>query len=270
MPKQEKLEGLEYYLNEYGVPLLKAVIILIIGLIVIKQVTKIVSKGFEKRGFDITLSKFLTNLISWGLKTLLVITVMGVVGIPMTSFVAILGAAGLAIGLALQGTLANFAGGVLQMVFRPYKIGDLIETQGELGVVKEIQIFNTILTTPQNRRIIIPNGPIMNGNIKNYSTEEIARVDLKIGISYEADIKQAKEVILETLKTNELILNDPAITVGVCELADSAIVLDVRPFCKTADYWTVFYKSMEDIKYKLDEVGIGIPYPQMDVHINNN
>lgn len=270
MPKQEEITGLEFYLNEYGVPALKAIIILIVGLIIIKQVVKLAGKSIDKKGFDQSLGKFLTNLLSWGLKALLVVTVMGVVGIPMTSFVAILGAAGLAIGLALQGTLANFAGGVLQMIFRPYKIGDFVEIQGESGTVKEIQIFHTVLTTPQNRRIIIPNGPVMNGNIKNYSVEDIARVDLQIGISYDADIKQAREIILNILNNYEEVLNEPATTVNVAELADSAIVLNVRPYTKTPDHWTVYWRALEDIKYKLDEANIGIPYPQMDVHVTNN
>lgn len=269
MPKQDQLNGLEYYLNEYGVPALKAIIILVIGLILIKQIVKLITKTFKKRGLEESLSKFLVSLISWGLKILLVITVMGVVGIPMTSFVAILGAAGLSIGLALQGTLANFAGGVLQMVFRPYKVGDLIETQGELGTVKDIQIFNTVLISLDNKTIIIPNGSIMNGNITNYSTEGKIRVDLKVGISYDADIKKAKEVLLDVMKNNNVVLKEPSATVNVGELGDNAVILEVRPYTKPEHYWEVFFGILEEAKYNLDKEGIGIPYRQMDIHINN-
>lgn len=270
MPNQQELTGLEFYINKYGIPALTAIITLIVGLFIIKMIVKYTKKVMLAKDLDATLTGFLTNLISWGLKILLVITVAGIVGIPMTSFVAILGAAGLAVGLALQGTLANFAGGVLLMIFKPYKVGDVIEAQGELGSVKSIQIFTTVLLSPENKTIFIPNGAVMNGNIKNYTLEGILRVDLKIGVSYEADIREAKKILMEVLKNNNKVLQDPAPAVTVADLGDSAVVFNVRPYSTTDNYWDVYSEVLEEAKIKLDENKIGIPYPQIDVHINNN
>lgn len=270
MPNQQELTGLEFYINKYGIPALTAIITLIVGLFIIKMIVKYTKKVMLAKDLDATLTGFLTNLVSWGLKILLVITVAGIVGIPMTSFVAILGAAGLAVGLALQGTLANFAGGVLLMIFKPYKVGDVIEAQGELGSVKSIQIFTTVLLSPENKTIFIPNGAVMNGNIKNYTLEGILRVDLKIGVSYEADVREAKKILLEVLKNNSKVLQEPAPAVTVADLGDSAVVFNVRPYSTTANYWDVYSEVLEEAKIKLDENKIGIPYPQMDVHINNN
>lgn len=269
MPNQQELTGLEFYINKYGIPALTAIITLIIGLFIIKMIVKYTKKVMLAKDLDATLTGFLTNLVSWGLKILLVITVAGIVGIPMTSFVAILGAAGLAVGLALQGTLANFAGGVLLMIFKPYKVSDVIEAQGELGSVKSIQIFTTVLLSPENKTIFIPNGAVMNGNIKNYTLEGILRVDLKIGVSYEADVREAKKILLEVLKNNSKVLQEPAPAVTVADLGDSAVVFNVRPYSTTANYWDVYSEVLEEAKIKLDENKIGIPYPQMDVHINN-
>lgn len=270
MPNQQELTGLEFYINKYGIPALTAIITLIVGLFIIKMIVKYTKKVMLAKDLDATLTGFLTNLVSWGLKILLVVTVAGIVGIPMTSFVAILGAAGLAVGLALQGTLANFAGGVLLMIFKPYKVGDVIEAQGELGSVKSIQIFTTVLLSPENKTIFIPNGAVMNGNIKNYTLEGILRVDLKIGVSYEADIREAKKILMEVLKNNSKVLQEPAPAVTVADLGDSAVVFNVRPYSTTANYWDVYSEVLEEAKIKLDENKIGIPYPQMDVHINNN
>lgn len=261
------MEGLEFYIEKYGIPLLTALIVLFIGLFLIKWVVKFLEKTLIKRELDQSLIKFVTNLSLWVLRILLIVTVAGMVGIPMTSFVAIIGAAGLAIGLALQGTLSNFAGGVLLMVFKPYSIGDLVTIQGETGVVKEILIFNTILLSPENKTIYIPNGAIMNGNITNFTREGKIRVDLKIGIAYDADIKQAKQILLDLINANDKVLKTPAATVNVGELADSAVVLEVRPFVKPEHYWDVFFNTLEDAKIKLDEAGVGIPFPQMDVTI---
>lgn len=269
MPNQQELSGLEFYLNKYGIPALTAIVTLVVGLIIIKVLVKHSKKLFLKRNFDPTLVGFLTNLMSWGLKIMLIITVAGMVGIPMTSFIAIIGAAGLAIGLALQGTLANFAGGVLLMIFKPYKEGDIIEAQGALGSVKSIQIFTTILLSPDNKTIFVPNGAVMNGNIKNYSLEGKLRVDLKVGVSYEADIREAKKILIDVLKNNSKVLADPAPSVSVADLGDSAVVFNVRPFATTAQYWDVYSEVLEEAKIKLDENKIGIPFPQMDVHINN-
>lgn len=269
MPNQQELTGLEFYINKYGIPALTAIITLIIGLFIIKMIVKYTKKVMLAKDLDATLTGFLTNLVSWGLKILLVITVAGIVGIPMTSFVAILGAAGLAIGLALQGTLSNFAGGILLMVFKPYKVGDFIQAQGESGTVKSIQIFTTILLTTDNKTTFIPNGAIMNGNIQNITMQDTRRVDLKIGVSYDADIRKAKEILMDVLINNNKVLKEPAPVVAVADLGDSAVVFNVRPHVLTDDYWIVYSEVLEEAKIKLDENKIGIPYPQMDVHINN-
>ena len=192
---------------------------------------------------------------------LLIVIVLGTVGVETTSFAAILAAAGLAVGLALQGSLANFAGGVLIMLFKPFKVGDLIECQGEVGTVKLIEIFTTKLTGLSNKEIIIPNGVLSNGNIVNYSTEGTRRVDLIFGVGYDSDIKKTKEVLMNVLTSNPKILKDPAPTVNVLELADSSINFAVRPWCETADYWSVYFETTENTKEALDAAGIDIPYP---------
>ena len=191
------------------------------------------------------------------------------IGIATTSFVAVLGAAGLAIGLALQGSLANFAGGVLILIFKPYGVGDLVEAQGHLGVIKEVQIFNTILLSPNNKRIIIPNGAMSNGSITNFSAEGQLRVDLVIGIAYESDIPMAKNLLLSILTEDSRVLKEPAPLVAVSELADSSVNLVVRPWCNFSDYWTVYFDTTEKAKKILEENGISIPFPQRDIHISN-
>lgn len=254
-------------LIEYGPKVILAVLTLLIGLRVINALVKVSLKGIAKSSTDPTLQSFIGSLLTWVLKIMLFISVASMIGIQTTSFVAVLGAAGLAIGLALQGTLANFAGGVLCLLFKPYKIGDLISAQGELGVVKEIQIFTTVLLSPENKTIIVPNGSMMNGNIINISNEGKIRVDLTIGISYDSDIKKAKKVLLGVMEADSRILKDPAAFVGVSELADSAINLAVRPWCNPADYWGVHFDTLENCKIALDEASVTIPFPQMDVHV---
>lgn len=253
-------KGLQLML-EYAPKIITALLILIIGLWLIKIITKYAGKIMIKRGVDETLKRFLSDLISWTLKALLFVTVISQLGVPATSFVAILGAAGLAIGLALQGSLANFAGGALIMVFKPFKVGDLIEAQGELGTVKEIQIFVTKLVTPGNKLVIIPNGTLSNGNIINYTEEGKLRVDLTYGVSYDADIKQTKEVLMQVLRANDKVLKDPAPAVTVSELADSSVNFAVRPWCTPENYWDVYFETTENVKEALDEAGIEIPYP---------
>jgi len=246
---------------EFGPKLLTAILIWIIGSWIIKMILKGTKRAMGKANYDESLKKFLLNLVNWILKIILIVVVLGTVGIETTSFAAILAAAGLAIGLALQGSLGNFAGGVLIMIFKPIKIGDLIEAQGELGVVKEIEIFTTKLLSPTNKEIIIPNGALSNGNIVNYSTEGILRVDLTFGVGYDSDIKQTKEVLMNVLTSNSKVLSDPAPSVNVSELADSSINFAVRPWCKVADYWDVYFESHENAKNALDAAGIEIPYP---------
>ncbi|MEM6719134.1 MAG: mechanosensitive ion channel domain-containing protein [Bacteroidota bacterium] len=246
---------------DYGVKVIAALAILIIGLFVIKMIVRVSRKIMKKRGVDTTLQKFLGDLLGWTLKILLFVIVASQLGVETTSFAAIIGAAGLAIGLALQGSLSNFAGGVLIMIFKPYKIGDLIEAQGVLGVVKEIQIFTTHLNTPENKLAIVPNGAMSNGNIINYTAEGFIRIDHVIGVSYDADIKQTKEVLMKILTSHPKVLKEPAPTVNVAELADSSVNFATRPFCKPEDYWDVYFDVLENAKIALDDAGIEIPYP---------
>lgn len=254
-------------IKEFGPKVLTAIAIWIIGSWVIKKMTKGIAKVMAKQNYDESLQKFLLNLIGWILKILLILTILAKLGIETTSFAAILAAASLAIGMALQGSLANFAGGVLLMIFKPIKINDLIEAQGELGVVKEIEIFTTKIVTPDNKEVIIPNGTLSNGNITNYSTEGKLRVDLTIGVSYDADIKQTKEVLMKVLTDNPQVLQDPAPSVNVSELADSSVNFAVRPFATVADYWDVYFGTIEKCKLALDAAGIEIPYPHsVEIH----
>lgn len=228
---------------------------------------KLLRKGMSTQDYDKSLQKFLLSLAKWALTIFLVITVISTLGVETTSLAAVLAAAGLAIGLALQGSLSNFAGGVLIIIFKPYKIGDLIEAQGVLGSVKEIEIFTTKLITPQNKLAIVPNGAMANGNIINYTAEGKMRVDTTVGVDYGSDIKKTKEVLLEMLKVNPKVLQDPAPSVNVEELADSSVNLAVRPFCKPEDYWDVYFATIEGSKEALDKAGIEIPYPH-EVQIN--
>lgn len=244
-----------------------AIATLVIGLWLIGLVVKGTRKGMEKSNLDQTLVPFLCNLISWGLKALLLISVASMIGIATTSFVAVLGAAGLAVGLALQGSLANFAGGVLILIFKPYAVGDLVEAQGHLGVVKEVQIFNTILLTPTNKRVIIPNGALSNGSVVNYSAEGVLRVDLTIGIAYEADVPKAKELLVQMMQENPQVLDEPAPMAAVAELADSSVNLAVRPWCTVENYWDVYFETTERAKQVLETNDITIPFPQQDVHL---
>jgi len=252
----------------YAPRVLLALVTLWLGLKIIKWLVRLAQKSMEKANVETTLERFFSNLIGWGLKVLLFISVASMIGVETTSFVAVLGAAGLAVGLSLQGSLANLAGGVLIILFKPYKVGDLIEAQGQMGGVKEIQIFTTILVNSQNETIIIPNGAISNSSIKNYSASGQVRVDLSMGISYEANIQKAREILTDVMKKHPLVLDEPAPSLIVAELGDSSVNLSVRPWCKPEDYWTVMGDIMEQSKITLDENGITIPFPQMDVHLD--
>jgi len=252
---------------EYTPKLLLTIITLLVGLWLIGAIGRVMQTSMEKSKVEPTLIPFTTGLVTWGLKVLLLVSVASMIGIATTSFIAVLGAAGLAIGLALQGSLANFAGGVLIMVFKPYKVGDLIESHGHLGVVKEVQIFNTILTSPHLKQIIIPNGTTSNGSIINYSVEGKIRVDLCVGIAYDENISKAKTVLMEVMNKHDKVIQDPAPFVGVLELADSSVNLAVRPHCHPDHYWDVFFDVNEAMKVALDENNISIPFPQRDVHM---
>ncbi len=253
-------KGIEFIV-EYGPKVIGAILIYIIGSWIISKIVKVAKKLMGKRNYDESLQKFLLNLISWALKIFLIITVISTLGVETTSLAAVIAAAGLAIGLALQGSLSNFAGGVLIMIFKPYRIGDLIEAQGTLGEVKEIEIFTTKLVTPDNKLAIVPNGAMANGNIINYTAEGKMRVDLTVGVGYGEDIKTAKEVLLEVLTSDPKVLKDPAPSVNVSELADSSVNFAVRPYAAPADYWDVYFGTLENCKLALDKAGIEIPYP---------
>ncbi|PIB27806.1 mechanosensitive ion channel family protein [Maribacter sp. 4G9] len=261
------MEAIMGYVETYGVPILTAILTFIIGSWIIKRIIKALSKVMAKGTYDESLQKFLMNLVSWALKIFLILLVISQLGVDVTTFAAVIAAAGLAVGLALQGSLSNFAGGVLIMIFKPYKIGDLIEAQGVLGSVKEIEIFTTKLITPQNKLAIVPNGAMANGNIINYTAEGKMRVDTVVGVDYGSDIKKTKEVLLEMLKANPKVLEEPAPSVNVEELADSSVNLAVRPYCKPEDYWDVYFGTIEGTKEALDKAGIEIPYPH-EVQIN--
>lgn len=251
----------------YAPRLLLALATLLVGLWLINLVIKITKSGLEKSNTDPTLINFFSNLISWGLKALLIISVASMIGIATTSFIAILGAAGLAVGLALQGSLANFAGGVLIMIFKPYKLGDLVEAQGHLGEVKDIQIFVTILVSLDNKQVIIPNGVMSNGTITNISAEGKLRVDLSVGIGYNEDINKAKKVIQQVMEAHDKVLQEPAAYVGVDSMGDSSVNLVVRPYTTPADYWDVYFDINQQVKEALDKNNIVIPFPQRDVHL---
>ncbi|MCV6624101.1 MAG: mechanosensitive ion channel [Cellvibrionaceae bacterium] len=245
-----------------------AIVVLVIGWWLIGKVVNLTVKAMEKNELDVTLQRFLSSIIGIGLKALLIISVASMVGIATTSFVAVLGAAGLAVGLALQGSLSNFAGGVLLILFKPYKVGDFIEAQGHAGVVQSIQIFNTVMKTGDNKTIIIPNGPISNGSITNYSTEDTRRVDMSFGIGYDDDIDAARDALEEIIAADDRILKDPAHLIVVAELADSSVNFTVRVWVNSADYWGVFFAMQETVKKTFDAKKISIPYPQQDVHLH--
>ena len=264
---QEYLDMAYDLIVVYGMKVVIAIIVLIIGLWIIRRIVKIIGRLMEKRDVNISLRGFVKSLVSILLKVMLLISIAGMVGIETTSFIAILGAAGLAVGLALQGTLANFAGGVMILLFKPFKVGDLIESQGHLGSVKEVHIFVTILLTPENKTVILPNAAVSSSDIVNYTTEGVIRVDMTFGISYESNIKDAKHVLMKIIESHPKVLKEPAPFVGVKELADSSVNLAVRPYSKPEDYWDVYFHVYEEGKIALDEAGVIIPFPQMDVHM---
>jgi len=253
---------------DYAPKLASAIVILILGLWIINAFIKFVKKTMTKRGVDASLVPFTSSLANVVLKAMLLISVASMMGIQTTSFIAILGAAGLAIGLALQGSLANFAGGVLILLFKPFKVGDVIETQGFLGSVTGIQIFNTVLNTPDNKKIIIPNGAVSSGAITNFSAEEKRRVDMVFGIGYTDDIKKTKETLLKIISSDSRIISEPAEPfVAVKELADSSVNFVVRVWVNAADYWGVYFDMQESVKLTFDKEKISIPFPQRDVHL---
>ena len=252
---------------EYGTKILGALIILIVGFWAAKMIRRGIAGLMEKRGVDPTLISFTASLLHMTMKVFIIVAALEKLDIKTTSFVAILGAAGLAIGLALQGSLANFAAGVLMIIFKPFKVDDFIEAGGTMGSVVEIGIFTTILKSPDNKKIIIPNAGVTGGNIINFNANGTRRVDLTAGIGYSDDIDKAKTVLDGILAGDDRILKDPAPTVAVVEMADSSVNFVVRPWCSGADYWGVYFDTTEAIKKRFDEEGISIPFPQRDVHL---
>jgi small conductance mechanosensitive channel len=254
---------------EYGPKLLGAIIVLLIGLWIIKMFNKSTGKFMAKRKVDATLMPFISSLIGILLKVLLIISVLGMVGVQMTSFIAILGAAGLAVGLALSGTLQNFAGGVIILIFKPFKVGDFIEAQSFKGIVKEISIFTTLLNTLDKKLVIIPNGPLSTESITNYSAEPQRRVDWKFAISYGNDMEKFKKAINDFIDEDSRILKDPESFIGLIEFADSSVNFVVRAWVNAPDYWAVFFDMNEKVYKRFKEYNLSIPFPQMDIHLHN-
>jgi small conductance mechanosensitive channel len=253
-------------LMTWGPKLVLAIVILVVGIIIINSFSRFLRKVMEKLNVDLTLMPFLAGLISTLLKIMLIISVVDIVGVKTTSFVAVLAAAGLAVGLALQGSLANFAGGVLVMIFKPYQVGDYIQAQGEAGTVSSVQMFNTVLKTPDNRKVIIPNGAISSGTITNFSTEETRRMDMVFGIGYDDDLEKAKNVLKEMADADKRLLTDPAPFIAVKELADSSVNLVVRIWCKKEDYWDIHFDWQNNVKLRFDKENISIPYPHRTIY----
>lgn len=254
----------------YGGPVVFALLVLVVGLWLSGWLSRRVDQRMERLGIEVTLRSFLRSFIALALKVMVVIAVAGMLGVATTSFIAVLGAAGLAVGLALQGSLSNFAGGVLLILFKPYKVGDFVEMQGVSGTVVSIQILNSVLRTPDNKRVYVPNGPVANGNIVNYSAESTRRVDMVFGISYSCDIDLAKNALQELLRADERVLQDPPPLVVVSELADNSVNFTVRAWTKPGDYWGVFFTMQEAVKKRFDALGLVIPFPQRDVHLHGS
>ncbi|RBP49909.1 mechanosensitive ion channel family protein [Arenicella xantha] len=254
----------------YGLNFIKAIAIFIIGKFIVSLLAKAIGKGVARSGADPMLAKFVTNIAYALMLTFVTIAAISQLGVQTASLVAILGAAGLAIGLALQGSLANFAAGVMTIIFRPYSVGDVVEVAGQTGQVEEVDVFTTTLRLPDKTKIIIPNGQALDGPITNFTEAGDRRMNLAVGISYDANIQEAREVILKAIAKSDYVLESPAATVGVTELGDNSVNLTVRPWAKAADHPAASLELLERIKVALDEAKIGIPYPQRDVHIYNH
>ena len=256
--------------SSIGISLLMALAILIVGRQLVKLILRLITVALEKSKVEDTVRIFVTNLLNTLLMILVFIAAINQLGIETTSIIAVLGAAGLAIGLALQGSLSNFAAGILIVIYRPYKVGDYIEAGSYAGTVKDIQIFSTVLKTPDNKIVVVPNGSIMNGSIVNYSDQDTRRIDLIVSCGYEDDIDKVRSVLEDILKKEKRVLKDPKPQIAVTELADSSVNFIFRPWVKRTDYLPVYYSLLEEVKKRFDKEGISIPYPQSDVHIHNH
>ncbi|MDH3315236.1 MAG: mechanosensitive ion channel [Gammaproteobacteria bacterium] len=252
----------------WGLKVVAAIAILVIGRWLAGVATRVIKAVMTKAKQDEMLVKFLGSIVYYALLAFVVIAAISQLGVQTTSVIAVFGAAGLAIGLALQGSLANFAAGVMLIVFKPFKVGDYVEAAGTAGTIEGIMIFNTRLKTPDNKMVWVPNGKIFDGNIINYNASDTRRVDMVFGCSYEDDLTKAKSILEDLLKNDDRILADPAATVKVSALADSSVNFNVRPWVKTPDYWAVYWDLTEKVKLRFDEEGISIPYPQRDIHVH--
>jgi small conductance mechanosensitive channel len=251
----------------YGSRISLAVVTLVVGLWLTGWIARRMDDHMKRLEVEVTLRRFLKSVTSLVLKVLVLITVASMLGVATTSFIAVLGAAGLAIGLALRDSLSNFAGGVLMIVFKPYKVGDFVEMQGQSGTVQAIQILNTVLLTADNKTVFIPNGPIINGNVTNHTNEHKRRVDVNVGIGYGSDIDVARQTLMAIVNADQRVLSEPAPDVVVAELGESAVVLRVRAWVSTPDYWSVFFAIQEQAKKSFDVAGVEIPFPQRTIHV---
>jgi small conductance mechanosensitive channel len=251
----------------FGIDVVIALVIFFVGRIVISIIVRGISKAMQKNDVEKTLETFVCNLVRMALLIVVIIAAIGQLGIQTTSFIAIFGAAGLAVGLALQGSLSNFASGVLIVLFRPYKVGDFVEAAGIAGSVEQVQILTTIFKTGDNKQVIVPNSQIMDSIITNYSANDTRRVDMVVGVSYDDDLDEVRKTLEEIVSADERVLTDPAIKIAVSELADSSVNFIVRPWCATSDYWPLTWDLTEAIKKRFDQDGISFPFPQQDVHL---
>jgi len=266
---QAFLDKLSELAGTYGPGVIAAIATLVIGWIIARILTGVVRRLMHRANIDPTLIGFIGNLTYLALMTMIVIAAIGKLGVETASFVVVIGAAGLAIGFALQGSLANFASGVLLIIFRPFRIGDYVEAGGTAGTIEEIKVFATTFKTPDNKVVVVPNSAVTGGNITNYSAKETRRVDLVFGIGYGDDLKKAKRILSEILEKDSRVLTDPPATIAVLELADSSVNIAVRPWVKSADYWDVYFELTEAVKLAFDAEGISIPFPQQDVHMHS-
>lgn len=257
------------YISLYAIRIVGSILIFFVGKWVAKVVTSLVIRAMQKSNLDETLRKFLDDIVYGLLLVVVVLAALNNLGVNTTSFVAILGAAGLAVGLAFKDTFSNIGAGVLLIVFRPFTVGNFIQVAGESGVVEEINLFSVMMKTGDNKQIIIPNSSIIGNNITNFSAKETRRVDFVFGIGYDDDLKLAKTTLEEIINEDERVLKDPATFVAVSELADSSVNFVVRAWVKSSDYWGVYFDTLEKVKLTFDEKNISIPYPQMDVHSQN-
>jgi small conductance mechanosensitive channel len=264
------IEIIKEMVISYGGRIVLAIVFLIISKIVVNKVLNLTKSQFEKRNLEPSLSSFLFSLIKAILYILIAITIASMVGIKTTSFVAILGAASLAVGFALQGSLSNFAGGVLILLLKPFGVGDYIESSGHSGTVEEIQIFYTVLVTPDNKKVIIPNSDLSNSSVTNYSAKETRRVDFEFGVSYDSDIHHVKKVLKSIAERDSRVFKDPAPQIEVSQHGDSAVVFIFRVWSKSEDYWAIHWDMMEKVKIEFDKEGIEMPYPKRDVTIIKN